>query len=369
MTRLTLAMMLFAALLAGCERDALRTHAHGDRAAHEDHGEDHEAPRGPHGGRLLTDGDFAIELALVEGGGRADFRAWARHGDRPIVPSDVELVVELHRLGGRVDRIGFSPQGEFLQGDSAIAEPHSFDVRVTASFLGDTHVWEYASYEGRTVIPAEVAREAGIETDIAGPGTLVETLTLFGTIVPDATRVREVKARFPGVIRSVAHQVGDTVRAGETLATVEANESLRTYAITAPIDGIVTERHAEPGEQAGESPLFEIVDFSRVWAELKVFAETPARRASPRAWCSTTARAPGRRGSSSRPARRSPRHPSISPSRCLRCRPSAISRSCTRRSGTSTRCAWWSWAGATPNVSRFSADWNRERATSRATAI
>jgi cobalt-zinc-cadmium efflux system membrane fusion protein len=129
----------------------------------------------------------------------------------------------------------------------------------------------------RTIIPTDVSQAAGIETAPAGPGTITETITLYGAISADRTRVREVKARFPGVIRDVTRHVGDTVRVGDVLATVESNESLRNYTITAPIAGVLTQRHAEPGEQTETAALFEIADFSRVWAELKVFQRDRAQ--------------------------------------------------------------------------------------------
>ena len=47
-------------------------------------------------------------------------------------------------------------------------------------------------------------------------------------------------------------KLGDTVRAGETLAVIESNESLRTYNLAAPISGVITERNANPGEQSGD---------------------------------------------------------------------------------------------------------------------
>jgi membrane fusion protein, heavy metal efflux system len=255
-----------AAAFAGCDRGAPGP----EDSARTESAETMPAA-GPRGGRLLADDDFALELAIFETGVPPEYRAWATSGGRPIDPSEVELTVELARLGGIVDRISFASAGEYLRGDREIYEPHSFDVDVKAMHAGHMHRWAYESHEGRTTIPAEVARAAGIETGVAGPGVIVETLSLYGTIVPDTTRLREVKARFPGVIRDVAAQLGDGVAAGATLATIESNESLEVYRVTAPIAGVVTARHAEPGEQAGGEQLFEIADFSRVWAELSVF--------------------------------------------------------------------------------------------------
>ena len=65
--------------------------------------------------------------------------------------------------------------------------------------------------------------------------------------------------------------------AGQLLATVESNESLQTYAVTAPISGLVTQRAANPGEATGERALFVISDYASVWAELTVFPRDRAR--------------------------------------------------------------------------------------------
>jgi cobalt-zinc-cadmium efflux system membrane fusion protein len=209
-----------------------------------------------------------------------EFHAWATSDGAPIEPRDVELTVELGRLGGEVDRIDFTPQDEYLRGNSVVREPHSFDVTVVARHLGSEHRFEYEAYEGRTTIAADVARDAGIVTATAGPGTIGDELLLYGAIAPDATRVRAVHARFPGVIRGVSRNVGDSVRSGDPLATIESDESLRTYTVTAPIGGIVTARHAAAGEQTDADPLFEIADFTSVWAELDVFSRDRARLAT-----------------------------------------------------------------------------------------
>jgi len=262
----TILVLILLSLVACSGRDT--DHVHG--------GDDHggaiqEVRKGPHGGRLLADGPFAVELAIFESGVPPEYHAWPTRDGELIPLDEVELVVELERLGGKVDRFDFSPQGDYLRGDGMVTEPHSFVVNVRASHAGRIHAWSYQSFEGRTTIAPEVAREAGIRTEIAGPATLVETLPLYGTIVPDPARHRAVSARYPGIIRSVARKPGDSVRAGEVLATVESNESLETYPVTAPIAGIVATRDSNVGEQAGGRTLFTVVDTSSVWAELSVF--------------------------------------------------------------------------------------------------
>jgi cobalt-zinc-cadmium efflux system membrane fusion protein len=264
-------VLLLALLFAtACEQSAPVADEHA-----EEHGE--EAERGPNGGRLLADGGFTLELAIFEAGVPPEFHAWATSNGQAVAPAEVTLTVELGRLGGAVDRIVFTPQNDFLRGTSVVEEPHSFDVTVVARHAGAEHRFAYESYEGRTTIAADVAQAAGIATATAAPGTISDELVLYGAIAPDATRVRAVHARFAGVIRSVARNVGDAVRAGDALATIESNESLQTYTVTAPIAGTVTARHAAPGEQTDADALFEIADFSSVWAELDVFARDRAR--------------------------------------------------------------------------------------------
>lgn len=114
-------------------------------------------------------------------------------------------------------------------------------------------------------------KASGIELAQAGPAPVRQSLPLYGVIAPNAERVREVAARYPGAIRSVAKKVGDGVQQGETLAVVESNESLQTYPVVAPLTGVVTARNANPGEQTGDKPLFTVADLSTVWVEMSLF--------------------------------------------------------------------------------------------------
>jgi len=238
-------------------------HGHGDARP--------EEAKGPHGGRLLTSGDFELELALFERGVPPELRAWARQHGRPVEPADVSLAVKLARLGGRIDEIGFAPEGDYLRGDTVVAEPHSFEVSVEAAHAGATHAWHYESFDGRTRIAAEVAESLGIETAIAGPAVLQDTVTVYGRIRANPERVREVRARFDGVVRSVHADVGSVVAKGDRLLAIESDASLEVYAVHAPIGGVVTQRDANPGEQTSGRLLLTITDPSSVWADLAVF--------------------------------------------------------------------------------------------------
>jgi cobalt-zinc-cadmium efflux system membrane fusion protein len=227
--------------------------------------------RGPHRGRMLREGGFALELQIFEEGVPPEFHVYLYRDDKLVMPSGVLVTVELHRLDGEVNRIGFAPQEDYLRGDMVVHEPHSFSVVVTATDGSSRHEWKYDSFEGRTTIPAATAASAGVRTEVAGPATIADVLSLRGRLVPNAERVRSVSGRFPGPIRSVMRSVGDNVLAGEALAVVESNESLTPYEVTSPIDGTIVERHANPGETAGNEPLFVVADYRSLWAELTLF--------------------------------------------------------------------------------------------------
>lgn len=133
------------------------------------------------------------------------------------------------------------------------------------------HGHDEGGLEGRTRIAAEIAAEAGIRTAPAGPGVIREEHELQGLVTTIEGRHARVVARFPGPIRAVLVGVGDPVRAGQTLARIESNVSLTEYPVTAPFAGTVLAREAAAGEMAGEAPLFEVADLSRLWVDLHLF--------------------------------------------------------------------------------------------------
>lgn len=127
------------------------------------------------------------------------------------------------------------------------------------------------------VLSAEQLKAAGIGLATAGPAQIREVLPLYGVVAPNAEHVREVAARFPGVIRSVDRKLGDAVKQGDVLANVESNESLQVYAVRSPLAGVISARHANAGEQTSDKSLFVVMDLSTVWVELSLFARDAAK--------------------------------------------------------------------------------------------
>jgi len=271
-TILLAATMAAFALLAGCGETPADDHgAEGHEAAAEDY------ERGPHRGRMLRDGDFAIELTIFEDGVEPEYRAYPYRDDKPVAPSDATLAVELTRLGGKVDRFSFKPEQDFLRGQGVVVEPHSFDVKVRAVAGGKAHSWAYASYEGRTTISADAARQGGVRSERAGSATVAELIDMSGRVEITPEGKADVRAWLPGRIVAMNGRLGDKVRKGQILARVESSHSLQTYAIPAPISGTLVERYANVGDVTGDRAIFVVADPTKLHAEFFVYPRDAER--------------------------------------------------------------------------------------------
>nr|TFG54434.1 MAG: HlyD family efflux transporter periplasmic adaptor subunit [Hyphomicrobiales bacterium] len=229
--------------------------------------------RGPHNGRMLRDGDFALEITVFETGVTPEFRVYPYADNDSIDPGQIGLAMAVSRTGGQVDRFAFAPQEDFLRGQSVLFEPHSFDVSVNAQYGGASFSWTYESYEGRTTIARPVADAAGVAVEEAGPALIEETVTLQGVVELLPEGRAEIRAWYPGRIVAMHKFIGDQVKAGEIVARIEAAQSLQTYSITAPFSGFVIERDGTEGGVAGEESLYVIMDPTKLHAELFVFPQ------------------------------------------------------------------------------------------------
>ena len=195
-------------------------HSHGSNA----HGHDHASEKGPNGGKVLMEGPFELEVVIVEHRGHAHFRAYPSHNHKPLDPREVKVSIELERFGEKLTRVEFKPSSGFLYSEQEIEEPHSFFLKVLAEWKGEKFDWEYSQYEGRLSLPPELAKRMGIESAAAGPGTINSFLELPGEIAFDPDRVSHVVARVPGVVHKGMKNLGDEVKQGDVIATIDSRE-------------------------------------------------------------------------------------------------------------------------------------------------
>ena len=120
---------------------------------------------------------------------------------------------------------------------------------------------------------AEELKEFGIVVNTAGPSTIQMHTDLSGEIKPDPRTIAHMTPRFDGIVKKVHKAIGDKVKKGEVLATIESNESLLKFDVTSAIDGTVIDMHMTPGELVNGNRNHEItvVNLKTVWAELSVY--------------------------------------------------------------------------------------------------
>ena len=134
----------------------------------------------------------------------------------------------------------------------------------------DHHEDEHDHTENVT-IDDTTAKQSNIKTAHASSGFVMSTQRVFGKVVNDASQISHIGARFDGTIMQVNVSVGQTVKKGDKLARIESNQSLHPYYVEAPFNGMIIERHANPGELTQDQPLFTLFNDNILWAEFKIF--------------------------------------------------------------------------------------------------
>jgi cobalt-zinc-cadmium efflux system membrane fusion protein len=207
----------------GCNDKPSVVHDEGEKA-----GAAREYEKGPHGGRLLSDEQFQAEVTIYERGVPPQFRVYFYDQGKLVLPGEVALRIDLHRLGGRVDRIGFTPEQDYLVGDQVVEEPHSFDVDVTAERGGTKHTWQYSQTEGRVILSEDAVRTSAIQIETAGPVTMRSVLEVPGEITFNGDKVAHLVPRVSGVIHEIRKNQGDAVTKGEVIAVIDSRDLAET---------------------------------------------------------------------------------------------------------------------------------------------
>ncbi|MEJ5896368.1 efflux RND transporter periplasmic adaptor subunit [Aquabacterium sp. G14] len=204
--------------------------AHTDAPAHDDD-EHHEvaeaaqaepSAKGPHGGRLFTSGSFGLEVSIFEEGVPPEFRLYPSQNGKPLSPSQVTATLTLERLGRAPQVIRFKPQGDFLQADAEVVEPHSFKVSVEAVQDGKTHRFGYTQEEARVTMSDAQLKQAGVTLAVAGPARISSQLALLGEVRYNADRTVQVVPRLAGLVEAVPVSAGERVRKGQVLAVLSS---------------------------------------------------------------------------------------------------------------------------------------------------
>ena len=123
-------------------------------------------------------------------------------------------------------------------------------------------------------LSADVMKRYHIKIAKAGPTDIEVTREILGKIVPNANKTLFIYPRYDGIIKKMTKFLGDKVRKGDLLATVESNQTLQTYDINAPFSGFIVKKEANPGEfvKTG-NPIYQLADLTTVWVHLFIYRE------------------------------------------------------------------------------------------------
>ncbi|MEQ1806416.1 MAG: efflux RND transporter periplasmic adaptor subunit [Burkholderiaceae bacterium] len=127
----------------------------------------------------------------------------------------------------------------------------------------------HAEQDEELTLTSEEAERAGVKVETVKPLPLGETLMVTATIRPDQDRLARVAARNEGRITSVTAKLGDRVRAGQTLATLDSVAVREAHAALkhAQAEAGIAEADFKRAEALDADEIIPRKDFLRAQAE------------------------------------------------------------------------------------------------------
>jgi cobalt-zinc-cadmium efflux system membrane fusion protein len=240
----------------------------------EDHHEGHQEKaeqKGVHGGKLVTQGDYAIEVTVFERGIPPEMRIFVYQQGKLVDPKMVDLNITLSRLGGKQDSLSFESEKDYLVSQQTVVEPHSFEVAIDAKVNGKNLSWHYENFEGRTEISDRLLALSQVKTEQVGQQTLRFTDTLFGIVSPITSNIVNINAPYQGIVKTLTVNIGDKVKKGQLVAIITNSETLQDYNIYSVSNGEVTQQYLNIGDTTQNSAIVQVTDLSSVWIDLSAF--------------------------------------------------------------------------------------------------
>ncbi len=125
---------------------------------------------------------------------------------------------------------------------------------------------------GAIYLSPEIIQKMDLKLGTASAGSISTSVILPAEIRLNRDRSAAISPRYSSVVREVFVEIGDEVKKGDLLASLENRATLAVYSVTAPLDGVIVTRFISTGEAAGEDKvLFEVANLSTVWADISIF--------------------------------------------------------------------------------------------------
>lgn len=107
-------------------------------------------------------------------------------------------------------------------GKDAAKDDHAAEGGAKAEHAGEKKEEDHKEGEEALTLTADEATRAGIKVEEMQPQALGETVVVTATIHPDQDRLARLGPRIEGRLTAVPAKLGDRVRAGQTLATLDS---------------------------------------------------------------------------------------------------------------------------------------------------
>ncbi len=136
------------------------------------------------------------------------------------------------------------------------------------------HAGHAHEHETQVEVSTGIAENAGIQACEAEGGIIAKTSVFPAEIKLNRDHAAAVSPRYASVVRQVFAEIGDEVKKGEVLASLENRETLAVYTVAAPLNGVVIAKDLALGETAdADKVLYEVADLSSVWADISIFPQ------------------------------------------------------------------------------------------------
>jgi cobalt-zinc-cadmium efflux system membrane fusion protein len=153
--------------------------------------------------------------------------------------------------------------------EAAGHDDHGKENKASGEEHGDEHGDEHG---GPIELSSRDMSDFGIEVKVAEPGEIHDELRLQGEVSMNENAMGHVSPRFDGVVTSIKKRLGDSVKKGDVLASLESNDTLRPFDLKAPLDGTIVAFHITPGESLASGEVaYTVADTSTVWVDLRVY--------------------------------------------------------------------------------------------------
>ncbi len=179
-----------------------------------------EENNGLHGGQLLENGDYGIEVRLSEEGGEPHFQIYQYDKGKLLSPRASSVLMALTRPDEQPELIDFEANRDALVSKEIIEEPHVFDALITAQTHYGAMEFKFSKAEGKIELSDQQIKDNGIDIQTAGSAKIRATATLPGEIRFNEDKTSHVVPRVPGIVQDIQANIGQQVKKGQLLAVI-----------------------------------------------------------------------------------------------------------------------------------------------------